>query len=96
MKGFNLATSLRVGRSPWTSRNLRGQARPMLRHIKSFSTSSARKEGPGGNGRGRVLLLASGGTVAAGAVFLGPVQHVYEAAERTGRVVSTLAVCINE
>jgi aarF domain-containing kinase len=45
----------------------------------------------------RVLLAAA--TVALGATaaaFTDDVKHAYNAVERTGRVVSTLAVCINE
>jgi aarF domain-containing kinase len=47
--------------------------------------------------RRRVLIAAAGGTLGATAVALtDDVKHAYEAVERTGRVVSTLAVCINE
>jgi aarF domain-containing kinase len=45
-----------------------------------------------------VLLTAAGGTLAA-AVGIGiadDVKHAYSAARRTGRVVGTLAVCIND
>lgn len=38
-----------------------------------------------------------GGVIAIGAVtFSEDARHIYRAAERTGRVVGTLAVCINE
>lgn len=45
-----------------------------------------------------VTYAAAGvGTVGAGALFFtDEIKHGYAAAERTGRVVSTLAVCINE
>lgn len=47
--------------------------------------------------RGRVLVAATGGALGVTAVaFTDDVRHAYEAVERTGRVVSTLAVCINE
>lgn len=40
---------------------------------------------------------AAVGTLGAGGlVFGGDVKHAYAAVERSGRVVSTLAVCINE
>ncbi len=38
-----------------------------------------------------------GGVITVGAVtFSGDARHFYRAAERSGRVVGTLAVCINE
>ena len=44
-----------------------------------------------------MLVAAAGGALGVTAVaFTDDVRHAYEAAERTGRVVSTLAVCINE
>lgn len=53
---------------------------------------------PKRNGRRRgILLAATGGALGAGAfAFTDDVKHGYAAAERTGRVVSTLAVCMNE
>lgn len=47
--------------------------------------------------RNRVLLAAATGTLGIGALaFTDDIKHSYKAAERTGRVVSTLAVCIND
>lgn len=44
-----------------------------------------------------LLLAAAGGTVAAGVLALtDDLHHGYTAAARTGRVLSTLALCINE
>ncbi|KAI9652740.1 MAG: hypothetical protein M1821_007814 [Bathelium mastoideum] len=46
-----------------------------------------------------MLLAASGGTVAAGAGVMSiseDAKHYYTAAERTGRVITALAVCIND
>lgn len=44
-----------------------------------------------------MLLAAGGGTLGAGAfAFSDDVKHGYAAVERTGRVMSTLAVCMNE
>ena len=44
-----------------------------------------------------VVLTAATGTLGAGTLFFtDDVKHGYAAVERTGRVVSTLAVCINE
>ena len=43
------------------------------------------------------LAAATGGTLTATAVFLSDeVKHGYNAAERSARVMSTLAVCVNE
>ncbi|PMD27315.1 ABC1 family protein-like protein [Hyaloscypha hepaticicola] len=47
--------------------------------------------------RRRVVFAAAGGALGVTAVALtDDVKHTYRAAERTGRVVSTLAVCIND
>ena len=45
-----------------------------------------------------MLLAATGGALVttAAVAFTDDVKHAYEAVERTGRVVGTLAVCINE
>ena len=44
-----------------------------------------------------MLLATGGGTLGAAAfAFSDDVKHGYAAAARTGRVVSTLAVCMNE
>lgn len=50
------------------------------------------------NGRGNKVIMASavGGVAATGLAFTDDIRHAYEAVERTGRVVSTLFVCINE
>jgi len=46
---------------------------------------------------GAVLLAATGGALSVSAIaFTDDVKHAYEAVERTGRVIGTLAVCINE
>lgn len=55
-----------------------------------------------GNARARPYrsvkyAAAAVGTLGAGGLlFGGDVKHAYAAVERSGRVVSTLAVCINE
>ncbi|ATZ48914.1 Bcmcp2 [Botrytis cinerea B05.10] len=50
------------------------------------------------NGRGNKVIMASavGGVAATGLAFTDDIRHAYEAVERTGRVVSTLFVCIND
>jgi aarF domain-containing kinase len=66
-----------------------------LKQVKEYSTRTKRIPRP--KRRGRVLLAATGGALGLGAIsFTDDVKHAYEAVERTGRVVSTLALCINE
>ncbi|KAK3351837.1 ABC1 family-domain-containing protein [Neurospora tetraspora] len=49
------------------------------------------------NGRRTVLLAAGGGVATAGLLAFGDdVKYTYEAVERTGRVASALAVCVND
>ncbi|KAK2813160.1 hypothetical protein FQN50_000837 [Emmonsiellopsis sp. PD_5] len=85
------------------------QIRPLPQQRAGYSTTttgrflrSGNNSGNGnGNGRKRprraLQFAAAGGTV--GAVLLAfsdDASHVYSAAERTGRVVGTLGVCIND
>ncbi|KAK3377923.1 ABC1 family-domain-containing protein [Podospora didyma] len=61
--------------------------------IPSFSANSK----PRPTRRRGALLAASGGAAALGLFVVGDkVTHVYEATERTGRVVVALAVCVND
>jgi aarF domain-containing kinase len=97
MKGFNIATALGVRRNPWTCGRCFAQAQRGFRYRKGFSSRAGHI--PRIDGRRNVILAAAatGGGIAATAVaFAEPVQHAYEAAERTGRVVGTLLVCVNE
>ncbi len=106
MKGFGLATSLAKGGnglSSWTCRKCLSNTRTT--RIGSQVRGYGARHGSGhtyGHGatprrKGRVLAAAAVGGVGASVLALGDdVKHAYEAAERTGRVVSTLAVCINE
>src|SRR3954462_10129309 len=101
MKVFNLATHLGLGvRSSfgpksWTCRRCILQAEGGARR---FGTKSKSRSIPKEKRKGRILFAAAGGTgVAALAVGFGDdVKHAYGSVERTGRVASTLAVCINE
>ncbi|KAL1968785.1 hypothetical protein VTN77DRAFT_1146 [Rasamsonia byssochlamydoides] len=62
------------------------------------------REGDTGRGSGNnssrrrtVIIAAAGGTLGVAALtFSDEIKHAYAAAARTGRVVSTLAVCIND
>lgn len=47
--------------------------------------------------RKAIRLAAAGGTLGASVLFFtDEIKHGYAAAERTSRVISTLAVCMNE
>ncbi|RAL05765.1 ABC1 kinase family protein [Aspergillus ibericus CBS 121593] len=69
---------------------------PLLESAKAEQHD--RKQSGSGQSRRRVIKYAViGGTIVVGAVvFSDQVQHIYRAAARTGRVVGTLAVCIND
>jgi aarF domain-containing kinase len=97
MKGFNLSPALRTS-NPWTCTRCLHQAQGGLRTLKQVKEYSTRTNKiPRPRRRGRVLLAATGGALGLGAIsFTDDVKHAYEAVERTGRVVSTLALCINE
>jgi aarF domain-containing kinase len=106
MKGFNVSFSpafalarAKPSPSPWTCRRCLLQTQHGARTQRQYSAR--------GNGfprvskrKGRVLLAATGGalgvTATAAVAFGDDVRHAYGAFERTGRVVGTLAVCINE
>ena len=73
---------------------IRGYARNSKSKTYGSGSRSAKSTSKKG---GRVLFAAAGGALGVTAVALtDDVRHAYGAAERTGRVVSTLAVCINE
>lgn len=92
---------------PWTCGRC-AQRWAMKNWVQNVEYSTGRKGGYGygshyGNGHkqggmGNTVIMASaaGGLAATGFAFTDDLKHAYEAAERTGRVVSTLFVCINE
>lgn len=96
MKSFNLATTLaRAG--PWTCRSCLQQAQGGIRggrQIKSFAT---RAEETPKRRRGRVVVAVTAAAVGVAAIaFKDDAKHAYRGAERSGRVLGTLALCINE
>lgn len=109
---FDTASNLilrhgQASRPPWTCKSClqhRQFQRPLIRGQKaSYATQSAQVgyENAAGSGSKRsrktALYAATGGTLAiVGFTFSDDVKHAYAAARRTGRVVATLAVCINE
>lgn len=93
------------GPRPWTCSACRGQlagARPSA-FLAARQFASGKGSSHGDNGRksrsSRVLLYASTGAAAVASTalaFSDDIKNSYEAAERTGRVIATLAICINE
>jgi aarF domain-containing kinase len=91
-------------RSVWTCRQCLQQSRgsrigdQVRGYTRSSNTHGNGSTKSGKSKRsGRVVVAAAGGALGVTAVaFTDDVRHAYEAVERTGRVVSTLAVCINE
>ena len=99
MKGFNFASVVGLGRTTaWTCRKCTVQAQTRFRAKKQLNGFATRaKRIPRPKKRTGIILTASGGTLGLAAVgFTDDVKHAYEAAERTGRVVSALFVNINE
>ncbi|KAH8160499.1 hypothetical protein CIB48_g7750 [Xylaria polymorpha] len=88
--------------TPWTCANCRTQ---LLRHTKFQRPSSQRySSGPSGSSRrsprrARISVLTATATGATGAgvlAFTDDIKYGYDVSERTGRVATTLALCINE
>lgn len=68
------------------------------RFVSGQSSSSHANGGAKSGPNARLILFASTGAAAgtAALAFTDEIKNSYEAAERTGRVVAALAVCINE
>ena len=108
MKGINLANSM-LGRSgsivsranlaPWTCRQCSAQKSKGVEAARGYGTNG-RTYGSSQSGKrknGRIILAAAGGAVGISTIAFGDdIKHAYKATERSGRVASTLAVCINE
>lgn len=101
MKGFSLASTFtRSSLAPWTCRRctLQGKGHKPFRGYSTggnYTYEGATRP----KRKGRVLMAAAGtaGLVGVTAVtYQDQVKHGYQAMERTGRVASTLALCINE
>ena len=95
MRAFK-SVGLFASNVPWTCRRcLQKQKKNISNEVSSVKRiirgqGRKRKKGP-------VVLTAATGTLGAGALFFtDDMKHYYAASERTGRVVSTLALCINE
>lgn len=99
IKRINTAVGVgRSGLSEWTCRQCTSRGQGGLRstrQIKGYSTNGYAVPKP--KRKGRVLLAAAGGALGVTAfTFTDDVKHTFKAVERSGRVVSALALCINE
>lgn len=97
MNGFKY-TSIFCQTVPWTCRSCTRQAqRQIPKPGKNLRNYTAVKRLPRLRKRRNVALAVAGSTAVVGAfTFTDDIKHAYKAVERTGRVVGTLAVCINE
>ncbi|KAI1737952.1 ABC1-domain-containing protein [Xylaria scruposa] len=104
MKPLSFASLSRLAsNTPWTCTSCRTQ---LLRHTKFQRPSSHRySTGPSGSSRhgprtrARVVVLTATATGATGAgvlAFTDDIKYGYDVTERTGRVATTLALCIND
>ncbi|KAK5987286.1 ABC1 familyMCP2-like protein [Cladobotryum mycophilum] len=95
------AFATRIGARTWTCSTCRGQlARNKPFHqfgARQFASGKGSKGGNGGRRTG-LILFASTGAAATSTVlaFTDEIKGGYEAAERTGRVIVALGVCIND
>jgi aarF domain-containing kinase len=68
-----------------------------LNESQQAAGGQGKQSGTGKPGKKWIKYGVIGGVILVGAVtFSSDAKHLYRAAERTGRVVGTLAVCINE
>ncbi|KAI2624062.1 ABC1 family-domain-containing protein [Xylaria nigripes] len=93
-----------ASRIPWTCTDCRMQ---LLRHTKfrqafsrrynSTASSGSSKRGPRSKSRATVLTATATGATAAGVLaFTDDIKYGYDVTERTGRVATALALCIND
>ena len=95
MRAFRY-TTLAAQSTPWTCRScIQKQAIPAVK--KAEYSSKARRPFKKFARRRNIVLAASTGTLGAGAAFFtDDVKHGFVAMERSGRVLTTLAICVNE
>ncbi|PFH61829.1 hypothetical protein XA68_16163 [Ophiocordyceps unilateralis] len=98
MKPWTVASSRLATASTWTCASCRGQW-PAAARFGSMARASHRGGGRGGGRRSRALLVAStgaAGIAGTALAFTDEIKSGYEAAERTGRVITALVICIND
>lgn len=99
MRNFELTVAI-VQSSPWTCLRCLQRwrtSRLWVPRINRFTTSTTEVRIP--KHSRRTLLLAAAGGTAGASVIVGlsdDLKHVSAAARRSGRVFSTLLICINE
>jgi aarF domain-containing kinase len=94
MKAFSLGSAFKQA-NPWICRQCLHQSQRTTRSLREYSTRGNRIPVP--KKKGRIFLAATTGALGVTALaFTDDVKHSYRAVERTGRVVGTLFVCINE
>lgn len=87
---------------PTSLSSLRKQCYSTSSTVAQEAGNEGRQSGPGqagnnSNNNKTIKYVVVGGVLGIGAiVYSGEVQHLYHAVTRTGRVVSALAICINE
>lgn len=101
-----LRPATRFANRPWMCPTCRHSQwiptrQPIRLNARNFASEnqSYGRGGRSGSGPRTALLYASAGTAAVAGTalaFTDDIKSGYEAAERTGRVVITLAICINE
>ncbi|KAF8862400.1 ABC1 family protein-like protein [Acephala macrosclerotiorum] len=108
MKGFSLTTAFAPAKSwprpttrtrDWTCSRclLQSQTARTSRQVRGFASRNYSYGQARPKRKGRVLMAAAGAGIGASTLaFTDDIRHSYETAERTGRVVSTLAVSIND
>jgi aarF domain-containing kinase len=94
MRTLGLGSAFKQANS-WTCTTCLQQSQRAARPFRHYSTRSNRIPLP--KKKGRIFFAAATGALGVtGLAFTDDIKHAYKAVERTGRVVGTLFVCINE
>lgn len=107
MSSFSLSVfARRLGPRQWTCTTCKSQLLRLIRPTAPFGAPRRFATATGKNGSSqqqrrprRALLFASTSAAVGGVTalaFFDDIKGAYEAAERSGRVVAGLAICINE
>jgi aarF domain-containing kinase len=95
---FNSLFARSAKAAPWTCKqDIQKSQWRIQTPQQAFRYSTRSKAAPGFRSKKAIVLLAATGSAGVGALaFTDDLKHGYQAVERTGRVVSTLFICINE
>ena len=89
--------SLYAHSTPWKCQNRFPNGPFSIPRSNGFASRAGKRYGRSNQQRRNALVAAGTGGAGAGAfLFADDAKHYYQAAERSGRVVSTLYACINE